>query len=116
MFATVFLYRLAKGQLGIGLLVAGLTFALVSLKYLLFDSLIRMARRRWPRLKVLPWLWIGYAAAVSLDIAATWIAVSDESGATLALAWTVIVSPWLLAGALVAMLVHTLTTRKRAKQ
>ena len=88
-------------------------FALLSLKYPFFDSLIRMTRRRWPSLKVLPWLWIGYTLAAGVDIAATWIAMSDDSGANLALSATVLIAPCFLACALVLMVVHTLITRKR---
>ena len=54
-------------------------FALISLKYPFFDSVVRVVRRRRPTLKVLPWLWIGYAFAaivvtmmILADSAAQW--------------------------------------------
>lgn len=88
-------------------------FAVLSLKYPFFDSLIRMLRRRWPAFKVLPWLWIGYVLAATVDIAATWIAMNDDSGASFALSATVLIAPWFLVGALVLMTIHTLIARKR---
>jgi hypothetical protein len=88
-------------------------FALISLKYPFFDGLVRMVRRRWPTLKVLPWLWIGYALAATVDIAATWIAMNDEGGASLALWATILITPGFLIGAFVLMVVHTLFVRKR---
>lgn len=88
-------------------------FALTSLKYPLFDSLVRMVRRRWPTLKALPWLWGGYALAAAIDIAATWLAMSDDTGTNLALAATALVAPCFLAGAFALMVIHTLLARKR---
>jgi hypothetical protein len=88
-------------------------FALLSLKYPFSDSLVRMVRRRWPTLKVLPWLWIGYALAAAVDLAATWMTMSDDSGASLALSATILIAPCFLAGALVLMVAHTLLARKR---
>ena len=88
-------------------------FALISLKYPFFDILIRMVRRRWPTIKILPWLWIGYALAVAVDIGATWVTMSDEGGASFALWVAVLITPCLLAGALALMVIHTLIARKR---
>jgi hypothetical protein len=88
-------------------------FALISLKYPFFDSIVRMVRGRWPKLKVLPWLWIGYVLAAAVDIAATWIAMGDDSGANLALSATVLIAPCFLVSAFVLMVVHTLVVRKR---
>ena len=87
--------------------------ALICLKYPFFDGLVRMVRHRWPKFKVLPWLWIGYTLAASVDIAATWIAMSDDSGANLALSATILIAPLFLAGALAFMVIHTLLARKR---
>lgn len=113
MYAVVFGYRLATTGLGAGALVTLIIFAIICLKYPLFDALARMARRRWPKLKVLPWLWIGYGAAAITDVAVTWIAISDEGGTSFALAMTVLLSPWFLAGALAIMIFHTLIAQKR---
>lgn len=96
-----------------GSIIGVILFALVSLKYPFFDYLVRMVRRRWPTLKVLPWLWTGYGLAVAIDIAATWIALSDEGGASFALWVTVLISPLFLAGALALMIIHTLMVRKQ---
>ena len=90
-------------------------FALISLKYPFFDSLVRMARRRWPTLTVLPWLWVGYVLAATVDIVATWIATSDDGGASLALSATVLIAPWFLAGAFALMVIHTLIAQKRRR-
>lgn len=72
-------------------------FALISLKYPFSDYLVRMVRRRWPMFKVLPWLWIGYVLAATVDVTATWLAMSDDGGASLALSATVLIAPcfWL---------------------
>jgi hypothetical protein len=113
MCAVVFGYRIATTGLKAGSLVAPVFFAIICLKYLLFDGLARMARRRWPKLKVLPWLWIGYGAAASFDVVMTWMTISDKGGASLALAMTVLISPWFLAGALMLMILHTLIAQKR---
>jgi len=88
-------------------------FALISLKYPFFDGIVRVVRRRRPTLKVLPWLWIGYALAATVDIAATWITMSDKGGASFALWVTVLITPCFLAGALGLMVAHTLIARKR---
>jgi len=94
-------------------IVGILLFALVCLKYPFFDYVVRMVHSRWPTFKVLPWLWIGYALAVAVDIAATWLAMSDRDGASLALSATVLIAPLFLTGALVLMVSHTLIARKR---
>jgi hypothetical protein len=88
-------------------------FALICLKYPFSDYLLRMTRRRWPMLKVLPWLWIGYVLAAIVDLAATWVAMSDDTGASFGLWVAIFVSPCLLAGAFVLMIIHTLVARKR---
>lgn len=88
-------------------------FAVISLKYPFFDHLVRMARRRWPTLKVLPSLWIGYALAAAVDIAATWVTMSDDGGVSFALWVAVLVTPGFLAGALVLMIIHSQIARKR---
>jgi hypothetical protein len=88
-------------------------FAVISLKYPFFDMLVRMVRRRWPTLKALPWLWIGYALAAAVDIVATWITMSDDGGASFALWVAVLITPCFLAGAFVLMIIHTLIARKR---
>jgi hypothetical protein len=113
MFAVVFGYRVATTGLRMGSLVALVSFAINSLKYPFFDYLVRMTRGRWPKLRVLPWLWIGYGATVSFDMVMVWLTVSDEGGASLALAMTILISPWFLAAALVLMTLHTLIARKR---
>jgi hypothetical protein len=113
MCAVVFGYRIATTRLGVGSLAAVAAFMIVCLKYPFFDYLVRMVRRRWPKLKVLPWLWVGYGATVSFDVVMTWLTISDEGGASLALAMTVLISPWFLAGALALMVLHTLIARKR---
>lgn len=113
MSAVVVGYRLATTGLKVGTLTAPIFFAIISLKYPLFDAGVRMARRRWPKLKVLPWLWIGYGMAACTDVIVTWMTISDEGGASLALAMTVLLSPWFLAGALTLMILHTLMARKR---
>jgi|GEM_PF-4775259 len=113
MFAVVFGYRIATTGLRVGTFTALITFAIISLKYPFFDYLVRMTRRRWSKLKVLPWLWIGYGATVMFDMVMTWLAVSDEGGASLALAMTILLSPWFLAAALALMVLHTLIARKR---
>lgn len=94
-------------------IIGVILFALVSLKYPFFDYLVRMARRRWAALKVLPWLWIGYVLAAVVDITATWLAMSDKNGTSLALSATILIAPCFLAGALVLMVVHTRVARKR---
>lgn len=94
-------------------IVGVIFFAVICLKYPFFDYLVRMTRRRWPALKVLPWLWIGYVLAASVDIAATWITMSDDSGANFALWVAVVISPCILAGAFGFMAIHTLLARKR---
>lgn len=88
-------------------------FALFCLKYPFFDVLVRMVRRRWPAFKILPWLWIGFTLAAAVDIVATWVAMSDDSGASLALFAAILIAPWFLVGALGCMAVHTLIARKR---
>jgi hypothetical protein len=88
-------------------------FALICLKYPFSDSLTRMVRHRWPTLEVLPWLWVGYAFAVAVDVVATWITMRDEGGSSFALLGAVLVSPCFLAGALACMAIHTLIARKR---
>jgi hypothetical protein len=113
MCAVMFGYRIATTGLGAGSLFALIVIAIIGLKYPFFDALVRMARRRWPKLRVLPWLWIGYGMAASTDVLVTWMTVSDESGANLAMTMTVLLSPWFLAGALAAMMLHTLVARKR---
>lgn len=113
MCAVVLGYRITTTGLGVGSLVILTIFAIISLKYPFFDALVRMARRRWSKLKVLPWLWIGYGAAAFTDVTVTWMAISDEGGTSLALAMTILLSPWFLAGALALMILHTVTTQKR---
>ena len=113
MCAVVFGYRIATTDLRVGTFAAPIFFAIISLKYPFFDALVRMARRRWPKLKVLPWLWIGYGMAAFTDVMVTWMTVSDEGDASLALSMTILLSPWFLAGALALMALHTLITRKR---
>ena len=113
MCAVALGYRIATTGLKVGSLTAPIFFAIVSLKYPFFDVLAHMARRRWPKLKVLPWLWIGYGAAASTDIIVTWMTISDESGANLAMTMTILLSPWFLAAALMLMLLHTLIARKK---
>jgi hypothetical protein len=88
-------------------------FALVSLKYLFFDHLVRMLRGRWPALKILPWLWVGYVPAALIDIGATWVTMSDEGGTSFALWVAVLITPCILAGALAFMAIHTRIARKR---
>lgn len=88
-------------------------FAVLSLKYPFFDYLVRVVRSGRPMLKVLPWLWIGYALAAGVDIGATWVTMSDEGGTSFALWVAVLISPCFLAGALALMVIHTLFTRKR---
>ena len=90
-----------------------LFFALISLKYPFFDYLVRMARRRWTTLKVLPWLWIVYALAAAVDIGAIWVTMSDEGGASFALWVAILITPCFLAGALALMVIHTQLARKR---
>lgn len=94
-------------------IIGVLFFALISLKYLFFDGLAGMVWRRWSKFKVLPWLWIGYAFAAVTDIVATWMAMSDDSGASLALSATIFISPCFLIGAFVLMVIHTLVIRKQ---
>jgi hypothetical protein len=94
-------------------IIGVLFFALICLKYPFSDSLVHMVRRRWPTLKVLPWLWIGYGLAAAVDVIATWMAMSDDSGANLALTATVFIAPCFLIGAFVLMIIHTLVARKR---
>jgi hypothetical protein len=113
MCAVVIGYRIATTGVGLGSLVAVVFFAIICLKYPFFDMLVRMVRHRWPKLKVLPWLWIGYGAAASVDVVVTWIGISDESGANLAGTMTILLTPWFLAGALMLMALHTLLARKR---
>lgn len=113
MYAIAVGHRITTSELGVGALVTLVFFAIICLKYPLFDAIARMARRRWPKLKVVPWLWIGYGAAASTDVVVTWMTYSDEGGASLALAMTVLLSPWFLAGALILMILHTLIVRKR---
>lgn len=113
MFAVIFGHRLATTGVGIGALATFALLAIICLKYPFFDALVRMARRRWPKLKILPWLWIGYGTAASVDIAVTWTTIRDESGANLAMTMTVLLTPWFLAGALAFMILHTLIARKR---
>lgn len=113
MFAIVFGYRIATTGLGLGALVTLAIFAIICLKYPFFDALARMARRRWPKLRVVPWLWVGYGAAASTDIVVAWMSVSDKSGANLAMTMTILLSPWFLAAALALMIAHTLIARKR---
>jgi hypothetical protein len=88
-------------------------FALICLKYPFFDYLVRIVRRRWPMLKVLPWLWIGYALAAVVDIGATWVTMNDDGNASFALWVAVLITPCILAGVLVFAIIHTLIARKR---
>lgn len=113
MSAVVFGYRIATTDLSAGTFSAPVFFAIVSLKYPFFDALARMARHRWAKLKILPWLWVGYGLAAAVDVVVTWMTVSDEGDASLALVMTVLLSPWFLAGALALMIVNTLIARKR---
>lgn len=80
-----------------GSIIGVVLFALISLKYPLFDNVVRSARRRLPALKVLPWLWVGYVLAAAVDIGATWVTMSDDGGASFALWVAVLISPciWL---------------------
>ncbi len=94
-------------------LIGIILFALICLKYPFFDYLVRMVRRRWKMLKVLPWLWVGYALAAAVDIGATWVTMSDDGGASIALWVAILITPCFLAGALALMVVHTLIARKR---
>lgn len=88
-----------------------LFFALVSLKYPFFDYLVRMTRRSRPTLKILPWLWVGYVLAASVDIGATWVTMSDEGGASFALWVAILISPCFLAVSLVLMMVQSQAKR-----
>jgi hypothetical protein len=94
-------------------LIGIILFALISLKYPLFDGLVRRAHRSWSTFKVLPWLWVGYALAAVVDIGATWVTMSDEGGASFALWVTVLITPCILTGAFGLMVIHTWIARKR---
>lgn len=73
-----------------------LMIALFSLKYLVFDLVTAVARRRVSRFQAWPWQLVGYFIAVVFDL---WFVASATSGGTdegFAIIGLVAVTPWIL--------------------
>lgn len=87
--------------------------AIISVKFLVYDGVIAAIKSKLPTLKVSPWLLIGYGATVGLDMLFVYGATKDEVDAGFAFLGTFMLTPWILAAAIVVMLVATYLRRKQ---
>lgn len=87
--------------------------AIVCIKFLVYDGITYAIHRKWPTFRIHPWLILGYALALILDMLATWASASGETDAGFAFLATVFYTPWILAGALVVMILHTWVATKK---
>ena len=77
--------------------------AIISLKFLFYDSVVYVIRRKWRSLRIIPWLMVGYIITLALDITAAWSSASRNDGTSFALLVPVFFTPWILFGALIAI-------------
>lgn len=87
--------------------------AFVSIKFLVYDAIVAAISAKSRRYKVSPWLLVGYGLAVMGDMLFTYSATRDSVDAGFAFFGTFILTPWILAAALLAMAINTHLSRNK---
>ncbi len=87
--------------------------AVVGIKFLVYDVTAALIKGKFPTFRVKPWLLIGYALAVAGDMLFTYGSAQDGTDAGFAFLGTIVITPWVLIGALATMLLATILSRKK---
>jgi disulfide bond formation protein DsbB len=93
-----------------------LPVAIISVKYLIYDTIVSVVQSAGPNLQTKPWFYLGYGLAVAGDMFFVWGATRDQVDAGFAFLGTLVFTPWILIAAFIAILVATIVTARKKKR